>query len=694
MVSPLDVAINRWVFIALSACGWGLLGGPTSASAVETTTPIPMSKTLLVLKLDAEDPLAIHTTFQEHPPTLTIEFPAQRVVGSLPEHAVVAKGVIQTIEARYSKGPGPLSQRFIQSVQIELSASYAYRVRSEAGRIVVEIDHPASVGSAAVEVGLKGGTIIEGIEQRSVSERFRAMQEALSHMTPTPWSLQFTEGPERPPEAVASIPQAKPSRSEHVGPDRSVQGEQKAASTDATAAGTPRPIRSRSGDASMVGSVLALGVLVTMLAGLGFFLHGKTFSALFHRTIPLRESARLPSGVVLIDQLVWRTFERQGYHLMLEKELTQPIGGTLRVAMKDSVKSALLFVWNGPFFEKLTVEQFLHAMREAQVEQGVLVASGSFTVPAQRLAQEYHITLIEREELIGLLSSGATNEYVTKQLEQQQERLEEAQATLQQYANELDALRRQRNEASWYLGEERAKSAQLESQADELNQKVRHDEVELKRWEQETSSLRKQWEESQWYLGESRARARHLETQLTALQDLAQHAQTAEREGEKAQAALGEERARREALETKLAELEQGLETLKARERALQDALQRLAQEIGALRTYGERRRAVRARIPGVHVELHHGNGNPIFSGSPRDMSPTGFGLETDQAIPSQPGIRVRLTLPGCAKIESAARMRWQRAAEESSRYHSGYRLVGVPPSITTRIEQLLVEQS
>ena len=75
---------------------------------------------------------------------------------------------------------------------------------------------------------------------------------------------------------------------------------------------------------------------------------------------------RLPSGIILMDQLVWRAFERQGFQLMTELELSPPLGGTLRVMMKDGTKAALLFVRNGPFLEKQTVELFTRALREAR----------------------------------------------------------------------------------------------------------------------------------------------------------------------------------------------------------------------------------------------------------------------------------------------------------------------------------------
>ena len=213
-------ALHR-VFLCL-AVGASALLRPGQGSAAETIDPVTMGKTLVIVKVDSDQPLDIHTTFQESPPTITIGFPTQRVIGSLPERSVVAKGIIQAITTRYDRTirPGVPPERFIRSLQIVLSAPYAYRVRSAPGHVVVEIDHPTSIRSASVEVGLKGGTIIGGFRTSTMSERFRAMQEAMSRATPTPWTMRITEpsspaGLSRPASETASagaIPSGQPSR--------------------------------------------------------------------------------------------------------------------------------------------------------------------------------------------------------------------------------------------------------------------------------------------------------------------------------------------------------------------------------------------------------------------------------------------------------------------------------------------------
>ena len=167
---------------------------PAAGLAAETADPVPMTKTLITLTVDATEPLKIHSTFQERPPTITLNFSGQRIVGSLPERSTVAKGIIQAITARYEHpaASGTASKRFLRSLQIVLAAPYSFRVRSEVGRVVVEIDHPASIGSTDVEVGLVGGTLVSGLGRSEVSERFRAMQEAMARAAASPCAFQIS----------------------------------------------------------------------------------------------------------------------------------------------------------------------------------------------------------------------------------------------------------------------------------------------------------------------------------------------------------------------------------------------------------------------------------------------------------------------------------------------------------------------
>lgn len=676
----------------LAVIGWALVAvaSQTLVLGAETTEPATMGKTLVVLTLDSADSLSIRTWFREQPPIITVQFPAQRVIGSLPERSAIAAGAIREILTTYDVTPSPRSKRFISSVQVVLSAPYAYRIRTEPSRVIVEIDHPASVTSASVEVGLKRGTILGALGQPSVSERFRAMQEALAHATPIPWTLHMTAEPNvETPITVSGgrRPGPAPSRPRESAP-RAVAARP---SLRSSAISTSQPAAPRAPQ-TVPSAWWALAITFTAVAGLSWWLL-RTRHPEWPRIAARGSSGRMPSGVVLIDQLMWRAFERQGYQLVGQQELSQPISGTFRVVAKDGIKSALLFAGNGPFFEKQTVERFIRLMRDGGLEQGVLVASGSFTVPAQRFAKSHHVTLIGREQLPELLSAGASSEYFAKQLEQQHAKLEEAKETLRQYANELDTLRRQRNEASWFLGEEREKSAKLETDLAETSQQLHRHETALSQWEQEAATLRKQWEESQWYLGESQARVRHLEEQLVALQEAAQQAERAGQERDEANWYLAEERAKREALDAALTQLQQHLDGSRERELELQRALARLEAELSALRTHwGERRARTRVRIPHATIELYDGQESPIFSGTPRDFSSTGVGLDTDQELPSAESFRMRLCFPGNEPIESQAQLVWQLAQVdgESQRYQSGCRLVDLDPSTRIHIEELI----
>src|SRR6185295_16648413 len=135
---------------AVVAAGW-----PGVARAAETSDPVPMTSTRVILKVDSDKPVPVKATFEEHPPTLTLTFPPRQVVGSLPERSTVAKGAVKSIVAQY--GPSAkrdgASQRYIEQVQLELSGPYAYQVRSEAGVITVEIEHPTSISSSSLEIG-------------------------------------------------------------------------------------------------------------------------------------------------------------------------------------------------------------------------------------------------------------------------------------------------------------------------------------------------------------------------------------------------------------------------------------------------------------------------------------------------------------------------------------------------------------
>ena len=649
---------------------------PPLGLAAETTDPVQRSTTRIAIALGTADRVTVRTSFASSPPTIEIRFPRQRVTASLPERMAVAGGAVQAIEARYDAAGRGDAARFIQSLRFVLTGLFAYRVESEPGRIVVEIDHPASVRSASMEVGMGSGTVVRSAPVGTVSERFRAMQEALAGARPTAITMQWDGG--------SSASDVQRGTGAHVdAPSRAASPEVK----NARAIGAPRP-RAASGAGVFPVFVVALLVGLTLAGATGSWgLIRRQVAAT--RALADGRNVRLPSGVLLIDQLVWKAFERQGYQLLMETELTQPPLGTLRILAKDELKTALLFVGSGRFFEKQTVERFIRAMRDAHVEQGFLAVSGSFTIPAQRVAKEHRITLIGRDQLVELLSMGAGSEYFSRQLEQSCAQLEEAKDTLRQYTTELEALRRQRNEASWHLGEERAKSAALETKLEAFGQQVSGYEAQIQRWEQEALTLRKQWEESQWFLGEARERARYLDTQVASLQELAKRIEAVECERDAAAQSLDQERVKHASLAERLDELQGELEKAIQRSGEFEASLARLQDELAVYRTLGERRRAGRIRVPEASVELINGGKMPVAAAWLCDLSTTGLGLETDRELPKGTPIRVRVCVSGREPLEARARCIWQQPHGSGGRHRSGCRFIKPPPETRATLQEL-----
>lgn len=625
--------------------------------AAETADPVPMRRTYIALTLEAQAPPAIRTSFVGQPPTIVLEFPSQRVIGSLPEHSAVRQGAIQTIETRYSADARHPSTRYIQSIRIGLAAPYAYRVRSDARRIIVEIEHPASVGSVAMELGLQGKAAVGGMATTRVDERFRAMQAALNSVTPIPWTPLTT------PPAPESHSTATPMIAAPGSP-----------------ATSPLP-GSPAGQWLLFFISLGIGAAAVWIIRLGLEAAGAA------------KTAPVSGGMIFIDQLVWRAFERQGWQLVRTTGAAR-LPGRLRVIEKDGAQAALLCLGNGVFFEKQVVERFLDTLRSAELSQGFLAATGSFTVPAQRLARAHQVTLIGREPLIELIGVGAATEYVAQQLEQARVRLEEAQEQARQYTNELETLRRQRNEATWYLGEERTKSDKLQAQLDAVSEQLAQHEQELARWQAEAAALRTQWEESEWYLGEARARMQELEHELAALQETVGRAGQLERERNDAVGRFEKAEVRRQAMEQKLDELQAALQDVTKREQALQRAFDALNEEFNMVLAYGERRGAARIHFPEASVDLLDQKRRPIFSGCPENLSASGIGLETTTELPAGP-LRIRVRFPGLTDpIESSARVVWQKAlGTNHHRYRTGCRFVRLPASARAQLKELITQQ-
>ncbi len=668
------------VALAAGAACWLALGG---AWAAETTDPVEMSKTVVVLKLDTIEPLTIRSRSQEHPPVVTIEFPGRRVTGTLPERSVIHKGVIQAIFTRYDEDrpSGRASMRTIRSIQIALSEPYVHRVRSEAGKIIVEVDHPARVGVTSMEVGLVGGRILSRLSPPRVSERFQAMQEALAQAAPRRWAWQMTAvfQPGVPLSAQPATAHGRFPTSTTQGPERTPRAS--ARSTQPGALPVPR----------WAGWVL-WGLVLGLTLGIGWGIaQGAGIAPAWGMRASAGRSAGVPSGIKLIDQLVWRAFEQQGYQLVREGEIPRP-PGILHVMTKGGVHAALLCIGNGVFFEKQTVEEFIAAMRQAQATEGFLVGPGAFTVPAQRLAREHQISLVGREQLVDLVTTGANSEHASRELETLRQQTAGLEGVVRRISEELETMRRQRNEASWYLGEERALSASLAGKLQALEEELKLVRAASEDWQRQAGTLRRQWEESEWYLGESRARARHLEEQLADRQQENKQLIDVQQQHHEATWSLEEERAKRQALNEELAHLQDAWNGLTARQRALQEACEWLKQEVRAIRVFGERRRVFRNRVQGGTAEYVAGEAQVAMgSGRIRDVSSSGLGMETEKEVPPLSPIRIRLSLPDMPDaVEAEAELMWQRPVGELPAFQSGYRFRALAEDARARIEHAL----
>jgi hypothetical protein len=425
----------------------------------------------------------------------------------------------------------------------------------------------------------------------------------------------------------------------------------------------------------------------------------------------------VPSAAIqLIDQLVWQAFERQGYQLVHTVELGQPLG-LMRVVIREGKKTAMLCVGNGAFFEKSSVEQFIQSMRSANVNQGFLVAPGSFTVPAQRHAAAHEVSLLGREQLVELIGTGAMVASYAKQLEQLTQQLTEARETIEQYGQQLGLLRRQRNEASWYLGEERVKSSQADARLNELTQHVQQWKTQAEQMTASTETAKKQWEESQWYLGEARLALGHLQDEMRVLSQsfeelTAQHQQTVTA----LQEAQGQRDQANRLLEETQGILQQQIHHLGAQVHQAQaqlDAMQQLVKErdaqleeertfrlaledeLKAIRNYGERRKYPRRSLTGLTAELRDDGGTSIYEGLARDLSLKGFGVDTLAPLECSATlpVRARLTWPGCERpLESDARLVWKRQHAATRRYEQGFELEGLPATVRGELTQVFPE--
>ncbi|MBI3324359.1 MAG: PilZ domain-containing protein [Candidatus Omnitrophica bacterium] len=654
-----------------------------ASGATAERTP-GMTRTRLVVKLATDDTLPVQAHFEHTPPTIVIDLPSGRVSGSLPERSSIGRGGIREIRAIYASSKRSSEARSIKGLAIELQDAYKYEVTAEPGRIVIDVEHPPEVAGGAIELGVADSILINTVA-KPVSERFQAMQDAMTQAQPAPIRTAVGSGA---PLATRSL---STQSTGGAGPTLGkVSSDRSANHGTAPTPRSPAIVVDRSGWwLWMIG-----GIWLAAACGVLWLWLNRRHAG---RSTPTETPSRISSAVRIVDQLVWRSFERNAYQLVHLTESSQP-SGILRIIAKEGAKAALLCVGDGTFFEKTTVEQLAELMQQAHASQGFLVAPGSFTVPAQRLAQEHNISLLGRERLTELISDGAASEHQTSQIRQLTAQLDEMKETLNQYARQLDVIRRQRNEASWFLGEERAKFAKLEEQLGELTQQLRHWQSQAEGWQQTVEATKKQWEESEWFLGESRAYAKHLEEQLSGLEEQARgleqtagqlqetcsqleaRAQEAERQRDQANWFLGESRTAQEALRQQAEQAARALEAEQSYRRTLED-------ELAAIRVHGERRAAFRICRPGMTVELQDSSGATIFRGLPRDISRTGFGIEMEQPLGQSETFQVRLAFPGVDRlVEATGRVVWQRHDATAPRYLSGYELTALSPDLAQRL--------
>ena len=685
--SGFHVALN------VVAATW-LMGLNARVLAAEVVTSPALSKTELVMRLATDEPLSVESRFDANPPTIILDFPPRRVVGSLPERSMIQRGGIEGIQTIYAAASRPTESRWIQTMRIRLTELSDYHMRVEPGQIVIDIQRPASAANEVVEVGLNG-LVFAGATSPAFSARFRAMQDALQQA-----------GGQRPLRAgFVSSQESRSAVQKSSGVSGSAaQGRRLAAGRSAR----NRPIEPR----SRIWMVLA-GCLLGLIGCWRAW--GSRWVRAWRGGEPTDATARAHAGAGMVDQLVRRAFERQGYEVLETVEEEGLSDGPVHVLVKEGVKSALHYLGDRVFFEKTAVDRFVRAIQAVQADQGFLVASGSFTVPAQRCAKEARITLLGKDQLMELLTAGAMSEHYTRQAEELNTKLRETQELLHESAEQLGVLRRQRNEASWFLGEERAKGGSLEQQLTQLGTDVQDWRSQAESWERAAGQHRKHWEESEWYLGESRVFTRHLEGQLEQLRQQFTELETRYQEtiktleetrGERDEATryLGEARAAQQGMPDDVKRLQASLsyaeEKLEALQRTWQEAQQALdtersrrlmlQTELDAVRAYGERRRALRVAHEDLAVQLFNESGELAFEGNPRDVSSTGCGIQSAQPL-SEKRLRVALRVPGISEsIEAKGRMVWQR--QEGQSVAVGYKFLNMSKEFREALEHALAD--
>jgi Rad3-related DNA helicase len=197
----------------------------------------------------------------------------------------------------------------------------------------------------------------------------------------------------------------------------------------------------------------------------------------------------------------------------------------------------------------------------------------------------------------------------------------------------------------------------------------------LEECQQATERARQRWEESEWFLGEARALIAELETQLQAKTEA--HAQL---------------EASHQDIETRL----QDAERQRDEATRLLEALRQAHQELMAMGTAGERRRASRARRGDITVELQRPDGTVLFHGPVRDISRTGMGFACEQSVDGAPELLWVTLHPGGLErpIEAIARLAWLRQEDADGSYAGGCELLDVSPGSRGAFEEILNHHS
>jgi hypothetical protein len=242
----------------------------------------------------------------------------------------------------------------------------------------------------------------------------------------------------------------------------------------------------------------------------------------------------------------------------------------------------------------------------------------------------------------------------------------------------------------------------------------------LEECEQASERARQRWKESEWYLGEARAIIARLEAQVqaqaeahaeleaihqvttTRLQEAGLQRDDATREREESRRAHEELKRQAVELEDRLAAAQavaeaaqQLLEEYKAGLGAGPADLQTVGEELEAMQTAIERRRASRVRRSDITLELQRPDGALLFSGPLRDISRTGVGFDGQQLTSGSAELLwVTLHPEGRDRpIEALARLSWLRQDESSGSYEGGCELIDVSPASRGALEEVF-EQS